>query len=209
MGLILFSGERGLGKSSALSELAQSLGPKAGGVICPGSYAEGRKSAVYWRDLGRVLHEAPELLAREITPFAGAPGQPRIDLSDERLVRYGKWEFLRAALAGADEACLRALAEPAAALAIVDELGPLELSYGQGYVKTLKRIDELYGGGPAALQGHGAGGKPLRKALIVALRPELVPLLAERWPGSVHVELTKDNRAGAAAALAARISSWL
>jgi nucleoside-triphosphatase THEP1 len=215
MGLILFYGDRGLGKSCALGELAQRLGSGVGGVICPGVYADGHKSAVYWLDLarstGRSADErqaAAKPLARELPAFEGAPGRPRVDLSGEGLLRYGKWEFSRAALAAADEACLRALAEPSAAPAIVDEIGPLELSHGLGYVKTLERLDELFGAGPAAAQGPGHGGPPGRKAVIVALRPELAPLLAERWPGSVLFELSMENRATAAASLAALISSW-
>jgi hypothetical protein len=218
MGLILFYGDRGLGKSGALGELALSLGLRAGGVVCPGAYADGRKSAVYWLDLARasgssaaVRQAAAEPLARELPAFAGAPGQPgqpRVDLSGEGLLRYGKWEFSRAALAAADEACLRALDEPAAALAIVDEIGPLELSHGLGYVKTLERLDGLFGAGQAAALSPGHGGAPERKAVIVALRPDLAPQLAERWPGSVLFELSKENRATAAASLAALISSW-
>jgi hypothetical protein len=215
MRMILFSGDRGLGKSGALGELALSLGLGAGGVVCPGAYADGRKSAVYWLDLARASgssaagrQAAAEPLARELQAFAGTPGQPRIDLSGEGLLRYGKWEFSRAALAAADEACLRALDEPAAALAIVDEIGPLELSHGLGYVRTLERLDGLFGDGQAAALGPGHGGGPGRKAVIVALRPDLAPQLAERWPGSILFELSKENRATAAASLAALISSW-
>ncbi len=216
MRMILFSGDRGLGKSGALSELALILGPKAGGVICPGAYEEGRKSAVYWRDLAREADGSKagrlagaELLARELPEYAGTPGQPRLDLSGDGLLRYGKWEFSRSALAAADEACLRALMDPSLDLAIVDEIGPLELSHGLGYVKTLERLDELFGAGPAAARGSGHSGATERKAVIVALRPDLEPILAQRWPGGALLELTKQNRATAAASLAALISSWL
>jgi hypothetical protein len=203
-----------LGKSSVLVELAAILGHKARGVVCPGLYTEGRKSAVCWLDLARAGHDAAghseaKALARELPGYTGMTGQARIDLRDEKLVRYGKWEFSREALACADEACLRAIEDPSARLAIVDELGPLELSYGQGYVRTLQRLDELFGARPAATHGPGDGGGRANKAVIVALRPDLAPLLAERWRGSYLFELSKDNRAGAAAALAARISSWL
>jgi nucleoside-triphosphatase THEP1 len=209
MGLILFSGDKGLGKSGALRELALLLGPKAGGVVCPGAYAEGRKSAVYWQDLARAGREEPDLLARESRAFVGAPGQPRLDESEEGLLRYGKWEFNKLALANADGACLRALMDPSARLAIVDEIGPLELSFGLGYIKTLARLDILYG---VASEEPSAGERGLpgpRKAVIVALRPDLAPLLARRWPGGALFELTRDNRDTAAASLAALISSWL
>lgn len=216
MRLILFSGDRGLGKSGALSGLALILGPKAGGVICPGAYEEGRKSAVYWRELARES-DGPKagrlagsgLLARELPEYTGTPGQPRLDLSGDGLLRYGKWEFDRTALAAADEACLRALKDPSLDLAIVDEIGPLELSHGLGYVKTLERLDGLFGAGPAAARVPGHGGAPERKAVVVALRPDLAPILAERWPGVALFELSKENRATAAASLAALISSWL
>lgn len=129
--IILASAERGAGKSTAFALAAASAaarGWETGGILCPGAYRDGEKSAVLCRALFADGGPAePWELARVKPDFVsgaaagmrqagqGSPRGPRPVLAaDGQSFSYGKWLFSLKGLARADAACVDALPRPSA-----------------------------------------------------------------------------------------------
>jgi hypothetical protein len=200
--IILAAAERGAGKSTAFAiagARAAALGWEPCGIVCPGVYRDGLKTAVLCRimpqdgiadepwELARLMPEyGPVSAAAAPRPGPASPGGPQPVILDAGRFSYGKWEFSLDGLRRADHACVDALAGAARGrIVFIDEIGPLELSFGLGLTGTLAAIDNL-----------AAGVEEAPAAIVVAVRPELAESLAERWPGSRTVR-------AAAAAMAA------
>lgn len=199
--LIVLSGAQGAGKTAACLSAAQAL-PDLGyaprGVVCPGAYRNGVKAGIFFRDLGtgreRILAEAcgPRMLP--------GLGSPRLDMGDPENPRYGMWRFHGAVLREMDRIARDAVAEMdagggqgAPACAFVDEIGPLEMAWGIGLVRTLARIDAAF----------SAPAEATRGMVIVTCRSALADTLAGRWPAAKRVDL---DGLGAACALGAIVS---
>lgn len=191
--IILAAAERGAGKSTAFAiaaARAAELGLEPCGIVCPGVYRDGLKAAVLCRivlpdgsageawELARVMPEYGSVgAAAAPRPGPGSPGGPQPVMLDAGRFSYGKWRFSLDGLKRADAACLDALAGAARGrIVFVDEIGPLELSFGLGLAGTL-----------AAIDGLSAGVEAAPAAIVVAVRPELAGSLAERWRGSLTV----------------------
>ena len=222
--IILAAAERGAGKSTAFAMAAArvaALGWEPRGIVCPGIYLDGHKAAVLCRimlpdgsageawELAQGLPDYDSVGAagtpRQGTdrgPSPGSPGGPRPVMLDAGRFSYGKWEFSLDGLRQADAACVDALAGAARGrIVFIDEIGPLELSFGLGLTGTLAAIDGLAAASPArgaepAGRRVAAAVEEAPAAIVVAVRPELAGSLAERWPGSRTVR-------AAAAAMAA------
>jgi hypothetical protein len=174
----LVTGERGAGKTvfcRALVEAVRALpGPPAvGGVISPGAYEGGEQVGIDVEDLctGRrrrlaTLRPAGEPASSEATKL---------------------WRFDEDALAWGDRV-LRS-ATPCGLL-VVDELGPLELEEGRGWLGGLAAVDS------------GAF-----TAAVAVVRPRLLSEARRRWPSVEVVEA--GGVAGDAAAAAARLTRRL
>jgi nucleoside-triphosphatase THEP1 len=146
--LVILSGLRGSGKTTAclrLIERARQRGLNCAGIISPARFQDGRKVGIDVLDVGtgerRALAEADQL-----------PGELRTTAFrfDTRAVEWGADRL--------NVAC------PCDVL-IVDELGPLELERGQGWVNVL---DVLRDGE--------------FKLAVVVVRPELVPVFQRALP---------------------------
>ena len=179
--ILVLSGVSGSGKTSAcgIAEgMARAAGRTVGGVLCDAVFEGGRKVGIDARDLaaGPVSPSAPLARARpEITRA------PKFDDADPLFLRYGMWEFSKAALSSADEAAAAFIAAAGAstapALAIVDEIGPLELDRNAGLTKTLAALDE------AARAPAGS------IACLVVARPDIADRLVLRWRSSRRLEM--------------------
>ena len=124
--LHLVCGERGSGKTQVCAGLAQLLslyGEDLAGMISPGVFVEGRKTAI----------EAYDLRSQQRRRLAAL--RTAQDAAD---VMTKKWTFDSAALAWGNEV-LRA-ATPCGVL-IVDELGSLEFEQGRGWTAGLDALD--------------------------------------------------------------------
>lgn len=194
--ILVLSGVSGSGKTSACGVaegLARAAGRAVGGVLCRAVFEDGRKVGIDARDLaaGPSSRAAPLARARP-----GAKRDPAFDDADPLFLRYGMWEFSKAALSSADEAAAAFIASAGAstapALAIVDEIGPLELARYAGLTRTLAGLDE------AARAPAGA------IACLVVARPDIADRLALRWRSSRRIEMDGLSYLDAAeAALAA------
>lgn len=151
--LWVFTGEVGAGKTLTcqhLVEEAREQGWNVAGILSPGVYQEGHKVAIEAVDLRRGERR---LLAR------------RRKTGEVAGVHTREWWFDPAALAWGNTVLETAVP---CDLLVVDEIGPLELEYGQGWVAALAAL---------ASRAYRLG--------VVVLRPSLLPLAA-RW-APVHV----------------------
>jgi nucleoside-triphosphatase THEP1 len=167
--IILLTGQKGSGKSTTVQDLATQLagaGLRPGGVICPGIFGQGRKTGI----LARQLRSGAEALLGYEATMTGSP----VPVSTgPDTFSYGRWEFRRSVMAGADAAVLQDMDD--SRFVIVDEIGPLELDHGMGMSRTLARLDA----------GSFAGSC----RIVVCARQDLAGQLTERWPGCALVEL--------------------
>jgi len=191
--ILVLSGVSGSGKTSACGVaegMARAAGRTVGGVLCRAVFEDGRKVGIDARDLAA----GPDSFA---APFARARPDvdrgPAFDDADPLFLRYGMWDFSKAALSSADGtaaafiAAARGVATPA--LAIVDEIGPLELDRNAGLTKTLAALDE-------AAQARSP-------ACLVVARPDIADRLVLRWRSSRRIEMDGlSYRDAAEAALA-------
>jgi len=124
--LHLVCGERGSGKTQVCAGLAQLLslyGEDLAGLISPGVFVEGRKTAIEAYDLRSQQRRRLAVLRTA---------------QDAAEVMTKEWTFDSAALAWGNEV-LRT-ATPCGVL-IVDELGPLEFEQGRGWTAGLDALD--------------------------------------------------------------------
>ncbi|PKL23213.1 MAG: hypothetical protein CVV47_16060 [Spirochaetae bacterium HGW-Spirochaetae-3] len=194
--ILVLSGVSGSGKTSACliaERMAVVAGIAVGGVLCRAVFEGGRKVGIDVRNLAGGLDgpAAPFARARLGAPSAPPPTgkpAPAFDDADPLVLRYGMWEFSRAAISAADEATASFLAAVRAAddgtrrattrfLAIVDEIGPMELDRGAGMTRTLAELDA------EAAAPSGALG-----CLVVA-RPDIADRLAIRWSASKRLAI--------------------
>lgn len=161
--VVILVGERGLGKTSLCRAIAASLeglGIGVGGILSPsGRDAAGMPREVWAEDLARG--ERRMLASRNSDlggpswpgPTAGVPDRPPISFSDECF----SWAI----------AVLHREFEEARGLVIVDEIGPLELLRGGGFLPFLEH----------------AAGNPAGASLLLTVRPSLAEELARRFAG--------------------------
>lgn len=198
MRIVLLSGERGSGKTTALARLARAAreaGREPGGVLQPGVFApDGSKTGSTWIDAA-----------------SGASGEFGSNVRELGGPRWKLWSFSADGLERANHAVLEAL-ERGADPVPVDEIGPLELRAGSGLLPALRALEararagteldpqagragtELDGPAPTGLAG------PL---VIVAVRAALADELAERLKAALVIPIDPSRRDAAFAELAA------
>ncbi len=147
--LLLLTGLKGFGKTTwclKLKQLADDEGIAVSGIISPGIYTGERKTGIEILDL--------------------SSGKKRVfaELNTGRAQRLStpRWSFDADSVAWANK-ILENKSE--SDLLIIDELGPLELLRGKGFVAGLARIDS----------------KQFRVAIVV-IRSSLLPKALQRWP---------------------------
>lgn len=154
--IIILSGERGTGKTSACLRLAKEAnrrGLRPAGVICPARLVDGRKVGI----------DLMDVRTGERRPLAEADERPAA-------LRTRAYRFYQEAVSWG--AAVIEGATPCTLL-IIDELGPLELVRGQGWVNALDVL---------------AAGR--FEQAVVVVRPELIPRFHQRVlarPGSLMV----------------------
>lgn len=158
MSLHLLVALRGAGKTTfcrALAEEARAAGYEVAGLLSPAVFEGGVKTGILAQDLrsGEV-----RMLARaeRVTPLP-----PSFDL------RLGRWLFDRAVLAWGNQLLAGDLR---CDLLVVDELGPLELVHGEGWVNALDVLRRAY----------------CRWAVAV-VRPELAEVARQALPPAVDI----------------------
>jgi len=196
MRIILLSGERGAGKTTALARLveaARDSGLRPGGVLQPGVFdGEGAKTGSTWLDAA-----------------SGASGAFGSKLQALGGPSWKDWSFSAEGLEGANRAVLDALAR-ADAPVVVDELGPLELRAGSGLAPALRALErasrpgtDLYSSARRYDPGSNPGGTgPARPLVVVAVRTELAAELAVLLGAERVIALEKTDREAAFAELA-------
>ncbi|NPV85457.1 MAG: hypothetical protein HPY45_05560 [Anaerolineae bacterium] len=156
--LIIVSGGRGVGKTTfcrTVVKSAQHAGWRVAGVLSPAVFERGSKVAIAVEDISSGERR---MLAR--LPVAGVA---------EGGIRTPGWVFDEQTLQWADEALARVAS---CDLLVVDELGPLEIERGQGWVHGLTALDK----------------GEYRLALVV-VRPELVGIARQHWRQAECIEL--------------------
>lgn len=155
--VILLTGERGIGKSTVCREtvaLAQGEGYACGGIL---TLAHG--------DVRHVMDVSSGDMRRLTLEAGAAEG-----------VGQGRFRFDPRVLSWGDKALARATP---CDLLVIDEIGPLELERGGGWVKAL----DVLRGGDFALA-------------VVVVRPELVIQAQQQLPqcATVVLAVTRENR---------------
>ncbi len=146
----LVSGWRGSGKTSfclALVQAARAAGWDAGGVLSPGVFEGGKRVAI----------DALAVRSGERRRLANLARASECDLA------FGDWFFDRQTLAWGNRVLEASLN---CELLVIDELGPLELTLGDGWVKGLEVLE------------RGA-----YRLGVVVVRPELADAVSERLGG--------------------------
>jgi nucleoside-triphosphatase THEP1 len=173
--IYIITGFFGAGKTqfcAGLVEQARSCGWEVSGTLCPGRYTGKRKTGIYVMDQ-RTLEM--RLLARK----SKKPGKSAIQLGD--------WVFSEQAMAWGDEVLKMAVPTD---LLVVDELGPFELEFGQGWQSGITALNS----------------RAFRAALLV-VRPDLIPRALAIWPDARTVTLSTP---GDGPSQAAQLSAeWL
>lgn len=184
--MLILSGLSGSGKTSACLLVAKALtesGTPAGGVLCKAVFEGGVKTAISCLDIGQEPGGEPWLLA-SLDPLhihGLKPGQ--FSDTEASVMRFGKWQFIKAGLSRADEAVIRYLKRIALdgtdrAMVFVDEIGPLELEHNSGMRMTLSRLDAQ---AREEYRGHSD--------YIVVARPDIASRLASRWPNAMVLDM--------------------
>lgn len=171
--LWLVSGTIGAGKTAlcrALAGQARAAGWDVAGLLSPGVFDAGQKTAIQVEDLRTGEHR----LLASIEP------RPGFDLP------FGQWHFDRAALAWGNHVLEHSLP---CDLLVVDELGPLELLHGQGFTAA-----------QAALAGgrYRMGIAVVRPALVETFSSLLPPqrvIAPDRSVGGDDADRLPDLRA--------------
>ncbi len=165
MKIILLAAERGAGKTTAclrLVDLARGAGLTVGGIVAPARYdVAGAKVGIDVVDVAGGERRA--LAAVEHDPARATVGQYRFDPAVE------VWAL----------AILLAAIDRPLDVAIIDEIGPLELLQGEGYAPILERL-------PAASC----------RSAIIPVRASLADTLADRLRAlsPTTIPLTHSNR---------------
>ncbi|NLX42244.1 MAG: hypothetical protein GXY79_02065 [Chloroflexi bacterium] len=165
----ILTGWRGAGKTTwcqALVEEAQRRGWQVAGLLSPAVYerdaAPGAERTKVRIDLVDVGTGERRVLATPAAPSGdGSSGAAPSAEGAHRL----RWRFDEAAVAWGNDVLARA---GDADLVVIDELGPMEFTYGGGFSEGLALLD---------------GGR--FRAAVVVIRPELVDTALARWPGAV------------------------
>lgn len=155
--LALVTGDSGAGKTTwchALVEAARQRGLRVAGLLSPPVFEQGVKTGIDLLDL--TTGERRRLAARR--PAFDPDAAVRKWLFDESVVGWANAVLRRV------EVC---------DVLLLDELGPLELLHGQGFVAALDLLDR--GGYHAA---------------VAVIRPTLLAEAAGRWPVSTVVEIS-------------------
>ncbi|MBP7095044.1 MAG: DUF2478 domain-containing protein [Spirochaetia bacterium] len=224
MRIVLLSGDRGAGKTTALArfaDAARDAGLRPGGVLQPGVFAaDGSKSGSTWLD-----------------PASGASGEFGSNARELGGPSWMAWSFSVAGLEAANRAVLDALGRGADPV-LVDEIGPLELRAGSGLSPALRALEAGAGAragtdlespkgtDPESSKGTDLespkvtdlespkgtdlespkGTDPGRPLAVVAVRSALAAELAERLKAERTIPIDPSRREAAYAELAALLA---
>ena len=160
MGLPWMPCAKSAGKTTYCQQVitaAKAAGWRIAGILSPPRFADGQKTGIFALDLASG---ATRLLASCVP-------------DELEGVRFGKWVFDGDALAWGNE-LLRNL--PACELLVVDEIGPLEFDWQQGWPACFDAIL-----------------RPFAGITLATVRPAYLPQLQTFWRESVtlHVEAQK------------------
>ena len=163
--LHIITGDRGAGKSTFCHHLVELAGPaewQLGGLLSPAVVEGGQKTGIAAVDLRRGEQR---LLAvrREGDQSATA-------------FQTNRWRFDAEVMAWGNNVLRKAVP---CDLLVVDELGPLELERGEGWLAGLAALDS---------GRYGAG--------VVVIRPELLTVARQRWPAAqvIFIAAVADSR---------------
>jgi ABC-type cobalamin/Fe3+-siderophores transport system ATPase subunit len=146
--LLLLTGLKGIGKTTwclKLIQIAEQQGIEMEGIVSPGVYSGGKKTGI---EIINVQSGKKRLFA-ELNP------------GEKQGISTPRWSFDPDSIAWANE-ILTTRSE--SELLIIDELGPLELLRGEGFLAGLSRIDS----------------REFQLAIVV-VRPSLLPKALQRW----------------------------
>lgn len=149
---LIVSGASGAGKTTACQHLLvqmQAAGGRISGILSPPRFEEGRKTGIFARN----LHSGEQRLLASCLPG-------EIDG-----LRFGQWYFDRTVLEWGNAALAAA---PLTDLLLIDELGPLEFDWQQGWTAAFDLL-----------------ARPAAGIMIVTVRPACLEPLHDLWPHSV------------------------
>jgi nucleoside-triphosphatase THEP1 len=172
MSLYLLTAPSGAGKTTfcaALAEQARAAGWDVAGVLSPPIFENGQKVGILVQNL-RTGETRPLAIAYHLSLSTLHLSLSTLPLSTYHLP-LGNWLFSPSALAWGNDLLASCLPTD---LFIVDELGPLELIRGEGWVNALE----------ALRSGRYKTG-------LVVIRPELVEKARQQLPINEVISLAK------------------
>jgi iron complex transport system ATP-binding protein len=155
--LLLLTGLKGFGKTSwcqKLRQLAEKEAISVSGIISPGTYSVGRKTGI---EIVDISSGAKRILATLNPGKAQGLSTPR-------------WKFDAESVMWANKVLDES---PNSDLLIIDELGPLELLRGEGFLAGLEKIDTNH-----------------FRVAVVVIRSSLLPKALQRWP---HAQVIRGD----------------
>jgi energy-coupling factor transporter ATP-binding protein EcfA2 len=155
--LLLLTGLKGFGKTSwcqKLRQLAEKEAISVSGIISPGTYSVGRKTGI---EIVDISSGAKRILATLNPGKAQGLSTPR-------------WKFYAESVMWANKVLDDS---PNSDLLIIDELGPLELLRGEGFLAGLEKIDTNH-----------------FRVAVVVIRSSLLPKALQRWP---HAQVIRGD----------------
>ena len=144
---IILTGESGAGKTLTASHLLESRPHGFSGLLSLSASEKGARRAI----VARLLPEGDEVALAHLTRRAPHPGKPpsfenALDDAGRAVVRLGPWDFSPRAIESVNRHLCRLAEEGRAAppprRIIIDEIGPLELVHGAGFLPGLRAVAE-------------------------------------------------------------------
>ena len=180
--VLLLTGDRSAGKSTLCGRLAheaRNRGLAVGGLDCPATFnPAGAKNGCRARNL--ATGEEWEL------------GSTERDLGGPR---WKGWSFSEEGFSRANLAVREAL-ETGASLVVLDEIGPMELTLGDGLKPSLRSLEASLAAVPETAADLGAARARGTLAILV-VRQELAGELADRFPGAILIRVEPSAREAA------------
>lgn len=202
--IALLTGPSGSGKTRLCASIVARCGRKGvpvAGVACPAVFEDGRKVGIDAVDLAGSLARVRLASIRagfeSARPgaFKGSRPAPIPDPARPDSFMYGMWSFDAAAFGALDDAAAGGIVGRAP-IVIVDELGPLEMDHGVGFVRALAALDAAaMGRASDPNRPEATGGR----IVLVTARPDISERLEVRWPCAVALGV--DDRSEAEAVL--------
>lgn len=157
------------------------------GIISEPVFYKDKKVAIWWRAIGTQNDKGKLAELRENNSIHQKLSDKQISTNpkttkpiiEDRFLYFGKWRFDKVEIMKADQYLFKVILQTTAArqasIVFVDEIGPLELNWKEGFYKSLLALDKEY--------------VCTNKFALISVRPDISVVLKQRWPDSQDINI--------------------